>query len=579
MIFLRPWALLLLLVPILIRVVHRHMGTADNPWKKRIDKRLWPYVMLSVPGKTTRHLSFMVWFLWGLLSVALAGPAWRVAEVPAMATQPATVIVLDLSPAMTGKNLTQATLKLYDILTQLKGGEVALVLYGQKGYVAAPLTPDIDLVRQMVPALNPSVLPELAARPAAGFETADKLLQRAKVQDGRILLLTTGALGLDELDRALQNMPWRVGILGIGEADGAPIALPNGGFMTDATGRPLLIHLDEAALSRLGVYRAASPDSGDITALLRETAPDDTRDGAEKTPELVDIYQDKGIWLVLSVLPFFLLLFRRGAMFVIVFMLSFQAHAGWFSRPDEEAYQAELMAAKAYRAGDFETAKSSFQSAYNRGNALARQHKIPEALAAYEEALKQNPSDEDAAFNKAYLEKQMPPEAKEKNGAENEGAAENAPKADDSQEKAAEGAKAGGQQGAKEKAPGKEDASPENQGQGEDGTLQKAEETPDNATAGAEPPKTPDGAHAAEKSDGANAIDTAHAAAESDKSPLPEAAAPSDATENAEEYPLSLDELEGPFDQEEQALLNRLKKDPSRVLRYRLYQQYQGRTE
>ena len=42
-------------------------------------------------------------------------------------------------------------------------------------------------------------------------------------------------------------------------------------------------------------------------------------------------------------------------------------------------------------------------------DSLAYQGKIQEAIQAYEQALKENPNDEDAKFNKDYLEKQLPP--------------------------------------------------------------------------------------------------------------------------------------------------------------------------
>src|SRR5690606_39588424 len=63
-----------------------------------------------------------------------------------------------------------------------------------------------------------------------------------------------------------------------------------------------------------------------------------------------------------------------------------------------------------YRAGDYGAAAQSFagldgaDADYNRGNALARAGKLQEAIAAYDEALAQDPALEDAAANKALLE-------------------------------------------------------------------------------------------------------------------------------------------------------------------------------
>jgi len=64
-----------------------------------------------------------------------------------------------------------------------------------------------------------------------------------------------------------------------------------------------------------------------------------------------------------------------------------------------------------YRAGDYEKALESFSqldgadALYNRGNALAHLGRLQEAVAAYDEALKQNPTNADARHNKALVEK------------------------------------------------------------------------------------------------------------------------------------------------------------------------------
>lgn len=68
----------------------------------------------------------------------------------------------------------------------------------------------------------------------------------------------------------------------------------------------------------------------------------------------------------------------------------------------------EWKAVAEYRSGNYQAAASQWnalQSHYNQGNALARLGDYPEAIKAYESALKINPKDDDAAYNKALLEK------------------------------------------------------------------------------------------------------------------------------------------------------------------------------
>jgi len=70
-------------------------------------------------------------------------------------------------------------------------------------------------------------------------------------------------------------------------------------------------------------------------------------------------------------------------------------------------------AAANYRTGNFENAVADLnlledaESHYNRGNALARLNRFPEAISAYEEVLAMAPDHEDAQYNKELLEKLM----------------------------------------------------------------------------------------------------------------------------------------------------------------------------
>jgi tetratricopeptide (TPR) repeat protein len=78
----------------------------------------------------------------------------------------------------------------------------------------------------------------------------------------------------------------------------------------------------------------------------------------------------------------------------------------------------------AYKKNDYEKALESFQKAldtdealfqsqayYNIGNTLYRAGKLPEAISAYEQALKLNQSDEDAKYNLEYVRNKLKNEA------------------------------------------------------------------------------------------------------------------------------------------------------------------------
>ena len=154
MTFLRPWAFLILLIPLFVKSI-RHFKQGQSPWEKFIDKKLLPTLLVKSKADKRQKLwtghAYLLWFLWTL---AMAGPAFKKLPTPAVESAPNTVIVFDLS--LQGNELLQGQAKLYDLLSALRGERVGLVVYGQKqGYTAMPLTPDIALIKEILPSLIP----------------------------------------------------------------------------------------------------------------------------------------------------------------------------------------------------------------------------------------------------------------------------------------------------------------------------------------------------------------------------------------------------------------------------------------
>ncbi len=84
--------------------------------------------------------------------------------------------------------------------------------------------------------------------------------------------------------------------------------------------------------------------------------------------------------------------------------------------PDKAAKlftSSQWKASALYRSGQYDDALTFFQqddspqAHYNRGNTLAQLGQFPQAIAAYEQALKQQPDFPDATHNKTLLEKLM----------------------------------------------------------------------------------------------------------------------------------------------------------------------------
>lgn len=420
---------------------HRQHGS----WDEVIDPALLPHLVAETAIGKRRNLAPALLIAWVLAALAASGPAWQQLPQPVHQKQDALVIALDLSYSMKAGDLApsrvdRARQKIRDVLRSRTEGQTALVAYAGDAHVVTPLTDDTPTIANLLPALNPDMMPVPGSEPLAAIERALQLLRSAGIRQGRILLVTDGISEKDRkvLAKTLTNSGTELSVLAVGTAAGAPMPLPRGGFVKDHNGTIVTPGLDEDPLRELatdtsGRFSPLRAGSGDLDYLLAPSAlpTDDTTVMLDRT---ADAWEDEGHWLILALLPFALAGFRRGwllSLLPLCLMLpAAPGHADawddlWFTRDqqgqralragDAESAQqlfeqSDWAGTAAYQQGDFESAAKRFAASdsadawYNRGNALARAGKLDEAIAAYEESLTRAPEREDALANKKLLE-------------------------------------------------------------------------------------------------------------------------------------------------------------------------------
>jgi Ca-activated chloride channel family protein len=453
--FLRPtWFLALVPLAVLLVLLWRRRR-ASRSWQAVVDAGLLPYLLLD--GGKQRSIWGMVTIALGaLLAVtALAGPAWDKLQQPVFRRDSALVVLLDLSRSMDAADLQPSRLqmakfKLRDILARRKEGDTALVVYAADPFVVTPLTNDVDTIGRQLPSLTPGLMPAQGSRTDRAIAKAQALLQQSGAVRGNVLLITDGVdndapAALHAAVKKLVAGGYRLSVLGVGTAEGAPIPLADGGFLKDAAGAIVLPKLDEASLARLaaeghGIYRRIAVDDSDTHDLM---AVFDGGWPSQQSQQVAgmksDQWREAGPWLLLPLLPLAALAFRRGYLLVLCLLvllpMPHSAYAfGWsdlWHRADQRGAQAlaaqqpkqaatlfkdpQWRAAAHYRAGDYQAAvkdldkQSGAEAAYNRGNALAHLGKYQEALNAYEDALKREPDFKDAAYNRDLVKKWLQP--------------------------------------------------------------------------------------------------------------------------------------------------------------------------
>ena len=446
--FLRPlWFGALIPLALLIWL-YSHRRHGSSRWEAVCDPQLLPHILLRNPTQRHRLVPFSLG-LCGLLGItALAGPTWERLPQPVYRDQSALVIVLDLSRSMDATDikpsrLARARFKIADILRQRLEGQTALLVYAGDVFTVTPLTDDTQTIVSQLSILNTSLLPLQGSRTDLALEKAADLLRQTGLARGDILLITDGAHDKHARKAAseLINDGYRLSVLGIGTAQGAPIPLQNGEFLKDSNGAIVLPKLDSESLQELarvgmGRYETMRFDDQDIQSLSTLISINRLQDAVDETELKTDLWYEQGPWLILLAIPWAALVFRRGVLVLLPLFFLPMTHPAkaveWDSlwlRPDQQASQAfnagdAQQAAErfndpawkgvaSYRAGDYEGALQSLEalndanSLYNKGNALARLGRYPKAIKAYEEVLKLEPDHEDARYNRDLVQQTL----------------------------------------------------------------------------------------------------------------------------------------------------------------------------
>ncbi|WP_374086534.1 VWA domain-containing protein [Methylomicrobium lacus] len=443
--FIRPyWLLALIPAAALLAMLLRHKLSRGN-WASVCDPALLPYLLQEKAVHASRK-SLLLGAVMALLAIiALAGPTVQRLPSPVFRNDSALVIALDLSRSMDAEDikpsrLIRARYKIADLLQRRKDGQTALLVFAGDAFTVTPLTDDSETIASQLEALTTDIMPAQGSDAEAALNLAVQLLRQAGLPKGEIILMTDGVEADAALAAAKGLHDYHLSVLGVGTREGAPIALPNGGFLKDEQGAIVVPKLDDGRLAELaraggGVYQSITADDSDIEAMLAnlDTAVPETQ-GASENQLLIDLWDDLGPWIVLAVLPLAALSFRRGLLCVAFLMLlplpensyaldwqdlwrtkDQQAAAAFEQKQYERA--AELFenpdwkAAAQYRSDKAQTgelqAPKTATGFYNQGNVLAKSGRFEEAIAAYDKALAIDPNNEDAIYNKKLVEEAL----------------------------------------------------------------------------------------------------------------------------------------------------------------------------
>ncbi|RBL72655.1 hypothetical protein C3E98_003875 [Pseudomonas sp. MWU13-2625] len=450
----RPWWLLLL--PLLGWLLWQlwHRQKRAGRWQMILPPAFHSTLLSGGNGRDSKLPWVVLGAAWLLTTIALLGPSWERVEQTSQKPADPLVVVLELTPEMLATDspptrLEQARRKLFDLLQARSDAQTAIVVYAGSAHTLVPLSDDLATSRNLLDALKPSLMPESGNRADLGVIKALTLLKQGALGQGRILLIGS-SLSEEErqgIRRALGKQSAQLLMLGIGTAEGAPIAQEDGSFLKDEQGAIRVPQLDSPSLGAFlasvgGDYHSARLDESDLRALGLLDGPRSLRNDGQTVR--LDTWADQGYWLLLPLLLLAACAGRRGWLFCLplLFCLPQPSYAFDFEdlwlRPDQQGLHLlkqkrpaeaaehfedhQWQGLALYEAGDYSGAAQRFaegsdaRAHYNRGNALAKSGELEAAIDAYEQALELQPDLRPALTNKALVEnllkqKNTPPPA------------------------------------------------------------------------------------------------------------------------------------------------------------------------
>ena len=371
--FLRPLWLLAIIPACLLIAAAWWKHHAGNQWHQLIDKNLLPYLMNGQFTPSSHWPLVGLLCAWILATIALAGPTWKKQPQPVEESLSSLVILWDMSPSMNAEDIrpsrvTRARLKLIDLLSSRQEGLTGLIAYAGEAYVVTPLTDDSQTVVSLLKALSPELMPSKGSNIEAGFAQAIKLFEDSSVGRGDILIFTDGiandAYGdLIDMQRGTNH---QVTIWGIGTREGAPIPMSAGGFARDKRGQIVVASLDDQSLSvgateLGGTYVPFSTDELDIKT-IQNFALQSGKTATRETTRDFDLWVEYGPYLILLILPFAALSFRRGwALGILLLMGLGQPDSAQANTWTNLWQTQDQQAARALQEGDSQTAAQTFK--------------------------------------------------------------------------------------------------------------------------------------------------------------------------------------------------------------------------
>ena len=384
------------------------------------------------------------------------------------------MLARDIKP----NRLERAKREIIDLLRMMKSDRAGLVAFSGRAVLQCPLTLDHEAFNIFLKVLEPGFLPVGGTNLDAAIKECYEGFEKESDTEKAIIVITDGEVTAGNVDETIQQVAKqgiKVFCIGVGDREGAPIPDDHGGFKKDAAGNIILSKVDEKGLEKLAAITGGAyvrSVAGDMDLDLIYT--DRIRGKMERktlTSGKKKVWENRYQWFLFPGLLFllvefflpskklghkFLILFFAGALSLVLPLDAVHARSVSSSVKDGlQAFEAQNyeqakkhfidaqlenpenarlyynIGPAAYMNKEYDQAKKNFVEAarstdanlrhdarYNLANTQFRLGNLDEAIAGYEEIIKEFPEDVEAKENLAVAQQKKQEQQQQKSNAD-----------------------------------------------------------------------------------------------------------------------------------------------------------------
>ena len=222
------------------------------------------------PYKPWVRLSLELLLL-ALIIIILARPRAGAAPTSATIHGIEIMVAVDVSNSMNASatdnpqdvsRLQRAKMILEKIIARSHGDKFGLVVFAGNAYMQMPMTGDASSAKLFLGGINTTMVPTQGTAIGTAIDMSAEAFSQSKKSQKTIIVITDGENFEDDAVGAAhqaQKNGIQVNVVGVGSDHGAPIPMPDGGYLTDETGQTVVTYLNEKMAQQIadagkGIY-------------------------------------------------------------------------------------------------------------------------------------------------------------------------------------------------------------------------------------------------------------------------------------------------------------------------------------